>query len=420
MRLTSDVLLNAHARLNPCSERELDLRGLKIPAIENIGVTQDLYDTLDFTDNEIKKLENFPNTKRLSCLLLSNNHVKIINPEISEKIPSLRTLVLTNNKITNLSEVDNLAACANLTELSLLSNPVIRRQHYRFYVISKLPQLKVLDFSKIKPKERQEAERLFRSAAGKLMQEDVLKSKEIETDEAETATHNMAQLSEADRAQVRAAIAAASTPQEIDRIERQLKAGILPTVKNALPAATPNQNGMDIDQAVAPPPAVAPPSVVPHTPAAAPPPAVAQPAVAPAVVPAPAAPVPAPIVAPPPTAVPPPAVAISPAVVPTPAVTDPPSADMVVESSVETVDASPVPTPANESPSKESPPPEVEQPAPTTSTTDDMETDENEETLTSAEVGRMKVTELKAELKKRDLSASGLKKDLVKRLLEYL
>ena len=40
MRLTADVITNCFARINPCLERELDLRGLKIPAIENIGATQ--------------------------------------------------------------------------------------------------------------------------------------------------------------------------------------------------------------------------------------------------------------------------------------------------------------------------------------------------------------------------------------------
>jgi hypothetical protein len=40
MRLTADVIMNCFARINPCLERELDLRGLKIPAIENVGATQ--------------------------------------------------------------------------------------------------------------------------------------------------------------------------------------------------------------------------------------------------------------------------------------------------------------------------------------------------------------------------------------------
>ena len=110
VRLTADVILNSHARINPCSDRELDLRGLKIPVIENIGTTQDQFDVLDFTDNEIKKLENFPRCKRLSGLLLSNNHISRISTDLGEQILNLESLTLTNNRVENLTEIDNLAA----------------------------------------------------------------------------------------------------------------------------------------------------------------------------------------------------------------------------------------------------------------------------------------------------------------------
>lgn len=38
MRLTADVALAAPVRVNALNDRELDLRGLKLPAIENLGV----------------------------------------------------------------------------------------------------------------------------------------------------------------------------------------------------------------------------------------------------------------------------------------------------------------------------------------------------------------------------------------------
>jgi U2 small nuclear ribonucleoprotein A' len=46
----------ARASLNALRERELDLRGYKIPVIENMGVTKDQFDTVDFSDNEIRKI----------------------------------------------------------------------------------------------------------------------------------------------------------------------------------------------------------------------------------------------------------------------------------------------------------------------------------------------------------------------------
>ena len=39
-RLTPDVVTSAHSRMNAASDYELDLRGRKIPAIENLAVTE--------------------------------------------------------------------------------------------------------------------------------------------------------------------------------------------------------------------------------------------------------------------------------------------------------------------------------------------------------------------------------------------
>ena len=141
--------------------------GLKIPLIENLGVTQDQFDTVDLSDNEVKRLDNFPRLKRLRTILLSNNFVERIGTQLGEQIPALEALVLTNNRIKSLSEVDKLAALPNLATLSLVDNPVARQAHYRAYVIDKLPSLRVLDFKKVKEDERKHAAQLFKSEAGK-------------------------------------------------------------------------------------------------------------------------------------------------------------------------------------------------------------------------------------------------------------
>lgn len=54
---------------------------------------------MDFSDNEIKKLENFPRYKRLSSLLLCNNHISKISEELGTSLPNLSCLILTNNKV---------------------------------------------------------------------------------------------------------------------------------------------------------------------------------------------------------------------------------------------------------------------------------------------------------------------------------
>jgi len=137
------------------------LRGNKIPAIENLAATMDGFDTIDLSDNEIRRLDNFPRMKRLSALFMNNNHLVRIGADVGESLPNLRTLMLTGNKITNLFELDPLGKMPKLTMLSLIGNPVSRQPHYRLYVISTIPSLKTLDFRKIKAKDRVEANKMF-------------------------------------------------------------------------------------------------------------------------------------------------------------------------------------------------------------------------------------------------------------------
>ncbi|KAG6976994.1 hypothetical protein JG688_00000809 [Phytophthora aleatoria] len=166
MRLTSDVILRAQVSINPLRERELNLRGYKAPAIENLGVTQDGFDCIDFSDNEIKKIENFPRLRRLRMLLLHNNQVSKIQENLAGAIPNMEFLMLTGNRIAQLSEVDHLACFTKLDTLSLSGNPVTKRKYYREYVIYKLPQLHVLDFQRIRPRDREAANAFFNSVVG--------------------------------------------------------------------------------------------------------------------------------------------------------------------------------------------------------------------------------------------------------------
>ena len=55
---------------------------------ESVGavVSQDMFDTIDFSDNEIKKLENFPRMVRLTTLLLNNNHISKIAANVHEQV----------------------------------------------------------------------------------------------------------------------------------------------------------------------------------------------------------------------------------------------------------------------------------------------------------------------------------------------
>jgi len=98
VRLTAELILTSPAFVNPLKERELDLRGNKISQIENLGATEDQYDVLDFSDNDITRLEGFPLLVRLSTILLNNNRIATIANGLGSKISNLENLILTNNR----------------------------------------------------------------------------------------------------------------------------------------------------------------------------------------------------------------------------------------------------------------------------------------------------------------------------------
>lgn len=97
VKLTPELINQSMQYINPCRDRELDLRGMclsctsagnrlievmficlsgyKIPQVENMGATLDQFDTVDFSENDLRKLDGFPYLPRLKCLLLNNNRI---------------------------------------------------------------------------------------------------------------------------------------------------------------------------------------------------------------------------------------------------------------------------------------------------------------------------------------------------------
>ncbi|CAG8478435.1 21088_t:CDS:2 [Rhizophagus irregularis] len=150
MKLTPELIERSLSYINAVKDRELDLRGNKIPAIENLGVSKDQNDTIDLTDNDIRVLGNFPLLRRVKTLLLANNRITRIDPQIFEFLPNLTTLVLTNNNVSELSDLEPLSGCYRLQYISLLDNPVTRKQWYRSWIIWKVKSVRVLDFKRVR------------------------------------------------------------------------------------------------------------------------------------------------------------------------------------------------------------------------------------------------------------------------------
>ena len=142
VKLTPDIIEGAGQYINPIRDRELDLRGYKIPVIENLGAALDQYDTIDFSDNEIRKLDGFPYMHRVKNLMLNNNRIVRIGEGLELCLPNLSTLIMTNNSLQELADLEPLTSSTKLEFLSLLHNPVVTRRNYREYVIHKFPNLR--------------------------------------------------------------------------------------------------------------------------------------------------------------------------------------------------------------------------------------------------------------------------------------
>jgi len=220
MRITAELIRTTGSYINPLREREISLRGYKIGSIENLGVTQDQYDVIDMSENEIVTVDNFPLLRTLHTLVLSNNRVRIFAPKLGQYLPNLRRVVLFNNRVSELEELDPLADVPTITDLVLIGNPVVKKDNYRLYCIHLFPRLRVLDFGKIKPRERKESERIF----GKAQQRKIAIAEEKKTEAPIVTSGPTPQ----QKQRIMDMIAAATSLEEISNLEKMLETGVIP------------------------------------------------------------------------------------------------------------------------------------------------------------------------------------------------
>ncbi|KAJ3057709.1 U2 small nuclear ribonucleoprotein A' [Quaeritorhiza haematococci] len=176
---------------------------------------------------------------RLKNIMLANNRISRIDPEVSKNIPNITTLILSNNQISELGDLDPLANFKNLEVLSLLDNPVTTKKYYRLYVIFRCKKLRIFDFRKVKEKERQEALVLFSGKEGTRLASHLSAQKSLSTktfepgegvplpDKPEVRPYQGPTPEEA--AKIKKAIQSATSLDEIARLERQLKGGVVPS-----------------------------------------------------------------------------------------------------------------------------------------------------------------------------------------------
>ncbi|KDD76202.1 hypothetical protein H632_c317p2 [Helicosporidium sp. ATCC 50920] len=167
----------------------------------------------------------------------------VLMPPRAAAIPNLEWLILTNNKMTNLQDLDPLSTLPRLRYLSLVGNPMTLAGDYRLYAISRCRQLKMLDFKKVGAAERAQADARFPPGAQAPAQaaakptavfdpeEDVRRAEARLAAGASAAEEaDRKAPSEAQLTAVRAAIAAATTLEEVRRLESALAAGQVPAL----------------------------------------------------------------------------------------------------------------------------------------------------------------------------------------------
>ena len=157
VKLTSEVISRGFQYMNVSKEYELSLRGFKIMDIQNLSATNDQFACINLTDNSISEINFLPQLKRLKTLMLINNRISKIENDFAINCPFLTNLVLTNNKISDFQQIDNIASCKSLQKLYLVDNVVTKLKIYRLYVIYKIPTLRILDYQRVTKKEREEA-----------------------------------------------------------------------------------------------------------------------------------------------------------------------------------------------------------------------------------------------------------------------
>ncbi|GAA5974077.1 hypothetical protein JCM11641_003419 [Rhodosporidiobolus odoratus] len=252
VRLDADLIARVPSHLTCLNDRQLDLRGLKLPAIENLGVTKDQLDSLDLTDNSITSVSNFPLLRRLNHLLLANNPVRTVSPSVATSLPNLTSLVLTNSALPKDSLAhlgDTLGRCRKLEHVSCKGAPVAQADHYKDWIVFRCKKLRILDFDRVKQADRTRANSLFltpageptplhtsfltAAAAGATAPSLVAGSKTFEPGvEPSTAGKAGRLLNKEEKERVRKAIEGAESVEEIRRLQRMLAQGFVPTEKD--------------------------------------------------------------------------------------------------------------------------------------------------------------------------------------------
>ena len=98
--------------------------------------------------------------KMLCSINLADNLIKSMHG-IPEKHEFIERIDLSDNKISQLSDINHLIELNILRELNLANNPIQQVDDYQLTILFKLPKLSVLDGERVEPADKVNAKNIF-------------------------------------------------------------------------------------------------------------------------------------------------------------------------------------------------------------------------------------------------------------------
>ncbi|SMN21528.1 similar to Saccharomyces cerevisiae YPL213W LEA1 Component of U2 snRNP [Maudiozyma saulgeensis] len=237
MKFTPSVVLDApsyyvdyfHKKQNvdKCTIlRDLDLEIDSVVMPSCVALLSKPTHILDLTNNSLIDFPDLHDRADIHTLLLGRNR---INGTINgRRLPKyLKNLVLASNDIKELNELNGLqSAPKTLTTISLLGNGICHLDGYRSYVLTILPNLHNLDFTKISDREKAKLKKnpiLILKNDKKAKQS---KSKKSQDKSTEMMNFVVNKMTDKRKQELKKQLAAAVSLDEIIKIEKQLAGGI--------------------------------------------------------------------------------------------------------------------------------------------------------------------------------------------------
>lgn len=222
MRITPNFV--AQAITTSVRPGVLSLRDSSIPLLENLESLPDIYGTIDLTDNELITLGPLPTLLKLRILLVAKN--KISNIQLAQE-PHLHTLSLVDNSIGDYATLEKLRVLVRLENLAINGNPVMLMEHTREFIVWCLPQLKVLNFSRVTQSDRQRALELFGTldSPTELVNRFRALGRSSKRGDSDDVDSVLKKLSSEEKERLKLELKQATSLKEIDRIETALRNG---------------------------------------------------------------------------------------------------------------------------------------------------------------------------------------------------